>query len=711
MDHEEGLKPGVGTRRTTLRRPTWEASHEAGRRSARPAERASILEEFAMEFMRIADSDKVVRKVFKVSLLRLLSLARSEWPLMTLGGMSMFLVVAGDACVPLLSGMATDIVARPAADTVSKLLKVMLMILTIQAAASVCKFVQVLCVTMAAERIACRVRRQLFAALVQQELAFFEGYRGGDFVTRLGRDVLLLQEGVSGCWVTAFGAIVRLTVAIVMLVLRAWQLALMVTGMVFVLACLVLPFGFVLARVSRECISAGAKCADTAQDSFESIKVVKSYGAEVFEAARYGRGIGNPDRPGFLGWWPQRDGSLYRCLILRSIATGAIESTRLATCLMGAIVWYGFRQVIQQQLTIGQLTGFLLYTAQIAAAFLELGSSLAKVTVARGAGVQIFGVIDRVPAVPHGGGGLCPEVAEGHIMFESVTFAYPSIPDCMVLKGFSLEVPAKSSTALVGPCGGGKSTLLALISRFYDVNAGSVRIDGVDITKLSPLWLRRQVAFVEQEPTVFAMTVRENICYGCAAASMNQGEVPFTAHEEVEEAAQQANAHEFISELPEGYDTPVGYAGVWLSEDQKQRVAIARALVTNPSILLLDEATSALDIESEHRVQQGIQRATQGRTVITVAHRLSTICDSNHILVVDDGQVVGKGTHHELLRSCTKYQELVRRQWGDGAVDLGLEARQRDSRTHVVEDRACPAPVERLTLLERDTSEVLFHSM
>jgi len=246
---------------------------------------------------------------------------------------------------------------------------------------------------------------------------------------------------------------------------------------------------------------------------------------------------------------------------------------------------------------------------------------------------------------------------KGDIEFDNVMFSYPTRPDVLVLNAFSLKLPKDTTTALVGSSGSGKSTVVSLIQRFYDIDDGKIFLDGTDVTHLDLSWLRSQIGYVQQEPQLFGITIRENLTYGMseeAAAKITQTEL--------ENACRDANAYEFITSWPEGYDTMVGERGITLSGGQKQRIAIARALLTNCRILLLDEATSALDSESEHEVQKAIENAMVGRTVVVVAHRLSTIQNADQIVVMDNHKIVDVGSHGELLARCKRYQELIKRQ-------------------------------------------------
>ncbi|XP_066538695.1 mitochondrial potassium channel ATP-binding subunit isoform X2 [Hoplias malabaricus] len=270
------------------------------------------------------------------------------------------------------------------------------------------------------------------------------------------------------------------------------------------------------------------------------------------------------------------------------------------------------------------------------------------------AGARVFEYLALEPTIPLTGGGRIPHKSlTGRVDFMNINFSYPTRPGHQILKNFSLTLPPCKTVAVVGESGGGKSTVAALLERFYDPANGVIMLDGLDIKTLDPSWLRGHViGFISQEPVLFGTSVMENIRFG----------KPGATDAEVVAAAKQANAHTFITGFPDGYSTVVGERGVTLSGGQKQRIAIARALIKNPRILVLDEATSALDAESERVVQEALDRATTGRTVLIIAHRLSTIQGADLICVMSNGRVVESGTHSDLLSKGGFYAELIRRQ-------------------------------------------------
>jgi len=319
----------------------------------------------------------------------------------------------------------------------------------------------------------------------------------------------------------------------------------------------------------------------------------------------------------------------------------------------------------------GLLTSFILYTLTVGFAFGGLSGLFGDFMKAVGANERVFNLLDREPriklnniSVEHGAVAPAQRLPAdsrmtGRVEFRDVTFSYPSRPNFVVLNHFSLKLEPGTVTALVGPSGGGKSTVVALIERFYDPNSGEILIDGADLKSLDPSWYHSHVSLVSQEPVLFATTIKDNISYGIPDSERTS--IP-DLDERIVAAVRMANAHEFIISFKDQYSTLVGERGIRLSGGQKQRVAIARAVLLNPTILLLDEATSALDSESEHLVQEALDRLMQGRTVLVIAHRLSTVKNAHNVVVIDAGRVVEQGTHGELLQRSGLYAKLVRRQ-------------------------------------------------
>jgi ATP-binding cassette subfamily B protein len=323
------------------------------------------------------------------------------------------------------------------------------------------------------------------------------------------------------------------------------------------------------------------------------------------------------------------------------------------------ILWYGGMLVINGGLTLGELVAFTTYVAQLVAPVRSLGMILPAIAMATASAERVFEILDSVPDVCEQPGAMVLEARRGHVAFEHVSFSYGKHSD--VLKDLTFEAQPNQVIALLGPTGSGKSTVVNLIPRFYDPTAGRITIDGTDIHCVTINSLRSQIGMVLQETTLFAATIRENISFGR----------PDATQAEIEAAARDAQAHDFILHTPKGYDTDVGERGITLSGGQKQRLAIARALLTDPRILILDDATSSVDTETEHLIQLALERVMHGRTTFVIAHRLSTVQRADLILVLEKGRLVARGKHEELLRTSALYNNIYHQQLKPKTVKTG----------------------------------------
>jgi ABC-type multidrug transport system fused ATPase/permease subunit len=375
-----------------------------------------------------------------------------------------------------------------------------------------------------------------------------------------------------------------------------------------------------------------------AEETMSNIRTVRSFANEEKQLAAYNEKVTDTLNLGV------------KAAFAYGLFTGGTSGVGMLAFV--AIIYYGGTLVLEGELSSGDLTSFLLYALSVGTALSGLAGLFGAMMAAVGANDRVFQILDRIPFVPVDEGNACSLPVKGDIEFKKAVFAYPARPDIQVLKELELRIPAGTVAALVGPSGGGKSTILACIERFYDVDGGAVLVDGVDVKIIAGSSLRRSIGYVAQEPVLFAMSIKDNISFGKPGAS----------DEEVLRAAKVANAAGFINDLPSKFDTQVGEKGVRLSGGQRQRIAIARALLQDPAILLLDEATSALDAESEHLVKEALERLMIGRTVVIVAHRLSTVSNADTVFVIQAGKVVGQGRHEELLNSSPLYAKLVKRQ-------------------------------------------------
>jgi ABC transporter fused permease/ATP-binding protein len=568
-------------------------------------------------------------------LARLVGLSRPEWPRLGLGLVFLAVGSLGSVLFPQAVKRIVDgAIAHRSLSDLDTAAAWMLGIFALQGAANGLRFHLF---TVAGERVVAALRRTLFERLLSQEVGFFDVRRTGELTTSLASDTALLQNAVSAnlSMLLRNGAMAAGSLA--MLLWTSARLTGVMLAIVPAIAIGAVAYGRRVRRLSRAAQDAAGEAGAVAEESLAALRTVRLFAAEEAEGERYGAAV---DRSLALATSRAATSSLF----LGVAVTLGFSSIAL-------VFWYGGRLVFDGALTVGELTGFLIYTLTVAFSLAALADLWGDFMRAAGAAERVFEFIDRVPAIALAGGEK-PSPVEGRVDFEQVVFAYPARPEAPVLGGVSLSVSPGEVVALVGPSGAGKSTLSHLLTRFYDPTSGTVRLDGRDLRDLDASWLRRQVGVVSQEPVLFATTIADNIRYGRPGAT----------DAEVEAAARVANAHEFVSRFPEGYGTKVGERGVQLSGGQKQRVAIARAVLKDPRLLVLDEATSALDAESEHLVQEALDRLLQGRTTIVIAHRLSTVKNADRVVVLEQGRIVQEGTHAELVQKTGLYRRLVERQ-------------------------------------------------
>jgi len=492
--------------------------------------------------------------------------------------------------------------------------------------------------TLAGERVVARLRTELFRRVLAQEIAFFDDRRTGELVSRLSADTEAVQGAVSTSISLALRNFASAAGGLAFLFLTSPRLALVMLAVVPLVAVGAVVSGWRIRRLSRQAQDALAQAGEIAAESLSGIRTVRSFSAEEREANRYAAAIGRV-----------YDLARRRAGAGSAFMAGAATAGYLGVAL---VLGYGGRLVLDGSLTVGALTSFLVYTLIVAFSLGALADLWATFMKASGAAERIFELADRTPAMPAHGGEVPPTVP-GRVELEGVTFAYPSRPHLPVLRGLTLAIAPGEVLALVGPSGAGKSTVASLLGRLYDPGMGAVRLDGRDLRELDPAWWRRQVGVVAQEPILFSASVAENIRYGREEATQR----------EVEAAARVANAHDFVSRFPDGYHTQVGERGLKLSGGQKQRIAIARAVLKDPRLLILDEATSALDAESESLVQEALERLLRGRTVLVIAHRLSTVRRADRVVVLEDGAVVQSGPHARLADEEGPYRRLLERQF------------------------------------------------
>lgn len=546
--------------------------------------------------------------------------------------------------IPLLLGQLVEIVAKYTRDHMGNFLKeswnLSTYLLILYGLQGLLTFGYLVLLSRIGERMALDMRRALFSNLLQQDIAFFDAKKTGQLVSRLTTDVqefkssfkLVISQGLRSC-TQVVGCLVSLS----MLSTRLTLLLMVTMPSLMGVGTLM---GSALRKLSRQCQEQVARATGVADEALSNVRTVRAFAMEQREEERYGEEL---------------EGSRCKAEALgRGIALFQGLSNIAFNCMVLGTLLIGGSLVAGQQLTGGDLMSFLVASQTVQRSMANLSVLFGQVVRGLSAGTRVFEYMTLSPCIPLSGGCCVPrEQLRGSIMFHNVNFSYPCRPGFPVLKDFTLTLPPGRIVALVGQSGGGKTTVASLLERFYDPTAGRVTLDGRDLRTLDPSWLRSQViGFISQEPVLFGTTIMENIRFGKLGAS----------DEEVYAAAREANAHEFITSFPEGYSTVVGERGTTLSGGQKQRLAIARALIKQPAVLILDEATSALDAESERVVQEALDRASTGRTVLVIAHRLSTVRGAHHIVVMSHGCVCEEGTHEELLKKGGLYAELIRRQ-------------------------------------------------
>ncbi len=534
----------------------------------------------------------------------------------------------------VIAGITSEVVAGGDAAGLDRLIVILVALFCLQAVGS---FLQTYLLGVVGERVVAQLRGELFGRLMSLSLDFHAQRRVGELVSRLSSDVTLVRTMLTQTVTSLLSSLIGLLGSIVILFTLNPTLLFIVLLLAPALIVVAIVFGRPLQRVSTQVQDTIARSTTTAEEALSGIRVVKSYVREDWELERYDADLRTTVATGSrLALWRAMFGALMGFLGFGAIA---------------ALLWYTGHQVIDGTLGIGTLTGFLLYGVAIGASLGSIASLYGQFREGTGAIERVFQIIDTRPTIVDAPNARPMTRVVGRIELDGVSFGY--LPDRLVLRDVSLHIPAGETLALVGPSGSGKTTLVGLIPRLWDVASGTIRIDGVDIRDVTVASLRGQVGLVAQEATLFGGSIRENILYGRLDASETA----------MVDAARAANAHDFIVELPDGYDTIVGDRGSRLSGGQRQRVAIARAILKDPPILLLDEATSSLDNESERLVQEALDRLKVGRTTIIVAHRLSTIREADRIVVLDDGWLVELGTQDELLARDGLYARLHRTQF------------------------------------------------
>ncbi|XP_045777785.1 mitochondrial potassium channel ATP-binding subunit isoform X1 [Maniola jurtina] len=546
--------------------------------------------------------------------------------------------------IPAMLGVIVNILAgmrnNPNADFIEEIKLPALKMISLYIGQAIFTFFYIHLLAQVGERVAAQMKQDLFVSILQQDMAFFDQERTGELVNRITVDVQdfksSFKQTISG-GLRAITQVVGSAVSLLVISPHLTSLTLVCVPSVVIGGTFI---GSLLRKLSREAQAQIEKATLVAEEAIANVRTVRAFAGEENEARMFAEECN-----------AAADLSMELGLGVGMFQAGTnlfLNGMVLATMFLGGHL------MSTGQMTAGDVMAFLVNAQTVQRSVAQLSLLFGSVVKGISAGGRVFEYINKEPKMDTSGTRIIKyHEFHGDIEFKDVTFAYPTRPEAIVLKNFNLKIPAGKTVAIVGTSGNGKSTIAALLERFYDVNGGSVTIDGIDLREFDCRWLRgRALGLISQEPVLFATNVKENIRYGRPEAS----------DAEVYQAAKTANADDFIRGFPEGYNTMVGERGMSLSGGQKQRIAIARAVLKNPPVMILDEATSALDSASEKVVQTALETASKGRTVLVIAHRLSTVMNADLIVVLSKGKIVEMGTHDQLKKLKGHYWNLIKQQ-------------------------------------------------
>lgn len=572
---------------------------------------------------RKTKEDSPKKKISKEALKKSLRLFKYVKPYMgtfIIGLIFLFLSSLASMVFPYLTGLLVD-----AADTdlLEKINQIALLLLGVFFLNAVFSFFRIYTFAIVTQKTLASLRQATYDQLIRLKMQFFSERRVGELNSRISSDIALLQETFTTTIAEFLRQILIIFIGIALLAYLSIKLTLLMLALVPVVVIVAVIFGKKIRGLSKEAQNQVADSNVIVEETLQGIATVKAFVNENFEYMRY----------------KKKTEEIIGISLKGAIWRGAFASF-IIFCLFGsivAVIWYGVILVQGNEMSIGDLFTFILYSVFVGASLGGIADLYSQLQKAVGATENLLEIFDEEREEEQ----IINTkliVDKGEIKFQDVDFAYPNRADIPVLKNLNFSIKAGQQVALVGPSGAGKSTITSLILKFYTAQKGEVLIDGINIMDYGLENLRSSMAIVPQDVILFGGSIYDNILYG----------KPNATKEEVQKAAKKANAYDFIEGFPEGFDTLVGERGVQLSGGQRQRIAIARAILKDPKILILDEATSSLDSQSEQLVQQALDELMKGRTSLVIAHRLSTIQKADHILVLKDGELVESGTHEEL---------------------------------------------------------------
>lgn len=550
-------------------------------------------------------------------------------------GAALALLVAGVTVLSIVGGLRYVIDRGFVADNPAMLDRTLLQVLIAIVVLATATFARYSLVTWLGERVIADLRRTVYNHILKLSPAFFEVTRSGDILSRLSSDTSILQSLIGSSISVALRNCVLLIGGIGMMLTTSPKLTGFVLAGIPIVVAPIVFFGRRVRKLSKVNQERIADINANAEETIYGIRTVQAFGHEQISSQAFNDQIEESVK------------SASRHIRMRASLTALVIF--LVFSAIGFVLWVGGHDVLNHAITAGQLSAFVGYAAIAAGAVGAISETMGDLNRASGATERIFDLIAVKPDIDAPEHPQTLPKAEGRLEFDNVSFTYPAKPDAPALQNINFKIEPGERVAIVGPSGAGKTTLFQLALRFYDPQQGTIKLDGIDIRQASPSDVRARMGLVPQDSVIFSTNAWQNIGYGNPDASQD----------DIRRAAGAAYADSFLSALPDGYNTFLGEKGVRMSGGQRQRIAIARAILRNPSILLLDEATSALDAESEHLVQQALDRLMQGRTTLIIAHRLATVMNADRILVVDQGQIVATGTHNSLIADGGLYSRLA----------------------------------------------------